>query len=398
MLQTKYKDSSKYLSPYIVKLALEARFSHEREKIEKWFQDVPESAQQDVLARLRSVSSKQHFGAYYELVTGEFFKKLGYSVEMSPAFGSDNPDLLVTGLNLEKPIVIEVATVFDDPEWEKEDRKLNVILDQLDMIRHYYFLGVTVKDTPIPENIDYDSLRNFVITWFDSFDPKVTEVIKTTQYDKDGLKLSLDLIPKSPRFRKKKGLIRGAHSLPARFISNQQLRNALKKKATKYNFVKEQGLPYIVALSLYDASADNQDVVDQLFGKRSLTISRDAEGHFVNQQQGRDSSGICKPNQNSRLTGVITIKSNWANYSSDNLLTQKFISSKLGILFQRQFPDIVTKPTMMHNFSLIQNPFATVQLKDQIMTGYPKFTKTEENTFGITYSWIDEQSDIPFDC
>lgn len=396
-LRGKYKSKSKYVTPYIVRLALDSRLSRERKKIERWFQDLPESIKPDIRARLRSEISQQHFGAYYELVTHEFFKKLGYSVEMHPSFGNEEPDLLVSGMNLDKPIVTEVATVFDDPEWEKEDRKLRELLNQLDNIKHLFFLGITVALTPVSDNIDYDSLRQFVTQWFDSFDPKVTEDIQTTSYDRDGLKLSLNLIPKKPKFRKKKGPIIGIHGLPARFISNQQMRNALKKKASKYKFVKEQGYPYIVALSLYSTHSDSNNVIDQLLGKHALTISRDAEGHLVNKQWGRDSSGICRYNQNTRLSGVVTIKSESAIYTSNNRLIQKFVNSRIGQSFQQRFPDIIDKPARVHRFSLIRNPYAAVPLNDDLMNGYPRFKKTGETTNSSTYSWVDEQSNLPFD-
>lgn len=394
-LRSKYKDKSKYVSPYIVSLTLDRRFSRERKKIEQWFKDLPESVKSDMLARLRSESSQQHFGAYYELVTRGFFQKLGYSVDMHPSFGNEEPDLLIAGKNFDNPIVIEVATVFDDPEWEKEDQKLREIIDQLGNIKHFFFLGITVESTPIPNNIDYNTLRQFVTQWFDSFDPKVTESIQKTSYSKNGLKLSLDLIPKKPKFSKRKGSIIGAYGLPVRWISNQQLRNALRKKASKYNFVKEQGYPYIVAASLYNTFSDNNNVVDQLLGKHALTISRDAEGHVVNKQWGRDSSGICKYNQNTRLSGVITIKSEGATYYPDIL--EGFIKSYFGNVLRRVLLKIFGKPTKVHHFSLIRNPYASVLLKDDFMKGYPQFTKTGESTNSLTYSWIDEQSVLFFD-
>lgn len=396
-LHNKYEGKSKYISSYIAKVALDPRLSGERKKIEKWFRDLPESVKPDILARIRSESSQQHFGAYYELVTGQFFKALGYSVEMHPRFGTEEPDLLISGKNMDKPVVVEVATVFDDPEWEKEDRKLREIVDQLDEVKHYFFLGTTVESTPIPEIIDYDYLRLFVTQWFDSFDPKVTEGVQKTQYDRDGLRLSLDLIPKKPKARKKRGSIIGAYGLPVRWISNKQLRNALRKKAGKYDFVKEQGLPYVVALSLYNTFSDNEDVIDQLFGKNVLTITRNQEGKVVSEQWARDSSGICKYNQNTRLSGVITIKSEGARTLHYHGLLRSLGSFKFGAFLLRKVFRPTRKPMRSHHFSLIHNPHAVVPLGSEIMRGYPQFTKTAENATSTTYSWIDEQPDLLVD-
>jgi hypothetical protein len=378
-------------------LSVESYFSQERKKIEKWFQDLPETVKSDMMARLQSENKQQHFGVYYELVTRDFFKKLGYSVEIHPRFGKEEPDLLISGMGLQKPIVIEVATVFDDPEWQKEDQKLSKLLSNLENIQHFYFLGIVVNSVPIPNNIDYNSLVQFVSDWFDRFDPRITEDIQEEKYVKDGLNLTLTLMPKKKSARKKKSPIIGSFSLPARWIGHQQLRNALKNKIKKYKFVKERRFPYLIAISLFETHSNNNNVVDQILGKNVLTIYRNAKGDVVKQQQHRDSSGICKHNQNTRLSGVITVKPKRIMYESDNWIMRHFITSKMGHLIQQRFPDIFEKYIRDHHFSLIHNPYCAITLNDNFMNGYPQFKKTEESVNSFTYSWVDTQTDLPLE-
>ena len=121
-LEQRYHSASKYTTPFIVRLALDPVLSNERAKIDEWFQTLPEDVKPDILGRLRDKSSHQHFGAY--------------SVTLHPKLKEGEPDLLVTGKNLEKPIIIEIATVFDTPDWEKEEQKFDLILEQLDKIEH----------------------------------------------------------------------------------------------------------------------------------------------------------------------------------------------------------------------------------------------------------------------
>ncbi len=372
-LRTKYESESKYSRPFIVPLALESRFSLERLKIEKWFDALPEDSKSDMLKRLRSETSQQHFGAYYELVMGQFFKNLGYLVDVHPCIRGSNPDLLIKSNILDKPIVVEVATVFDDPDWQKEEKNLRLIIKELSGIKHYFLLGLNVESTPIPEKVNYDSLGKFIMSWFDSFDPSVTNTAQETKCEIDGLKLSLSLFPKKPKFRKEKGSIIGSYGLPARFIGNDQLRNALKKKCNKYAFVKEEGYPYIVSLSLYSVYADNEDIVDILFGKTQVVIKRDKTGRTTAEYGQRGADGLCKPNRNTRLSGVIAIK------------TSGMLDSK-------------NKERRTHQMAFMRNPHAYIHLSDDFLSGYMQFKKTIDNGKSVIYDWVDKQSGLFFDC
>jgi hypothetical protein len=372
-LSVKYKSESEYSRPFIVPLALDSRFSLERVKIEKWFDALPEDSKSDMLKRLRSDTSQQHFGAYYELVTGQFFKSLGYLVDVHPCIRGSNPDLLIRGKNLNKPIVVEVATVFDDPDWQKEEKKLNLILKELSKIKHFFLLSLHVELAPIPEKIDYASLKQFIVSWFDSFDPNVTETTQETKYEINGLKLSLLLFPKKPEFRAEKGSIIGGHGLPARWVGHDQLRNALRKKIAKYTFVKEEHYPYIVALSLYETFSRNKDIVDILFGKTQWVVKLDKTGGVAAEHGQRGEDGLCKPNRSTRLSGVIAIKTTGA-------------------------PDSKGKIRRTHQVALIRNPHASIQLSDDFLNGYPQFKKTMDNGSSRTYDWVDGKSNLFFDC
>jgi len=82
---------------------------------------LPEEAKPDILSRLRSTNSRDYFGAYFELVLYQILIDMGFAVYFHPRIAEGKPDLLIKGKNLSKPTFIEVATVFDEPEWEKEE-------------------------------------------------------------------------------------------------------------------------------------------------------------------------------------------------------------------------------------------------------------------------------------
>ncbi len=376
-LARKYHYASKYTTPFIARLAVDPVLSRERNKVEEWFQTLPEDVKPDILGRLRSETSRQHFSAYYELALYEFFKSKGYSVSIHPKLEEGEPDLLVAGKALDKPIIVEVATVFDDPEWEKEQRKLDLILEQLNEIEHYFFVMVLVESEHIPEGVDYKRWKQFVTQWLDSFDPKISDESQETEYQADGLKLKLIMIPRKPVERKP---IVGSHMLPARFIGSIQLRRALGKKIKKYKGVKELGLPFIIALSLVDTPHDEEAIVQELFGKMQLTIKRKLNGEVV-EKSGRDFSGLVTPKpglggkaQNTRLSAVLEVKSKW--------------------LPPKEEDEGETRECF---FRLIHNPFASIPLGHEIFEDYPQLVPVAEDEEQIFLRWIGEKSGEAFD-
>jgi len=190
-LEQRYGTVYRYTTPFVARLALDPLLTRERAKIEEWFEALPEDVKPDILGRLRDKSSRQHFSAYYELVLYQFFKSIGYSVSIHPKLKEGEPDLLLTGKNLDKPIIIEIATVFDDPNWEREEQKFDLILERLDNIEHYFYILVSVESEHIPDRVNYKRLKKFVTDWLDSFDSKITRTTQETKYKADGLTLGL---------------------------------------------------------------------------------------------------------------------------------------------------------------------------------------------------------------
>ncbi len=375
-LERKYHYASKYTTPFIAKLALDPVLSRERNKMEDWFQTLPEDVKPDILGRLRNKSSHQHFSAYYELVLYEFFKGIGYSVTIHPKLEESEPDLLVTGKNVDKPIIIEVATVFDDPEWEKEEQKFDRLLEQLNKIEHYFFIMVSVETERIPERVDYERLKRFVTQWLDSFDPKITHAPQGTEYQADGLKLKLTMIPRKTPERKP---IVGSHMLPARFIGGIQLRRVLEKKINKYKGVKELGLPFIIALSLVDIPLDREDIIGELFGKMQLTIKRNLKGEVI-EKWGRNFSGLVTPKpglggktRNTGLSAVLEVKSKWLPSKEED-----------------------GEEVRKHFLRVIHNPFASIPLARRIFEDYPQLVPVEDEK-QIALQWIGENSEEAFD-
>jgi hypothetical protein len=378
-LEQQYGSASKYTTPFVARLVLDPVLARERTKIEEWFQTLPENAKPDIRGRLRDKNSHQHLGAYYELVLYQFFKSMGYSVTIHPRLPEGEPDLLVTGKNLEKPIIVEIATVFDDPDWQKEEQKLNLILEMLDSIEHYFFISVIVHSEHIPERVDYKKLKQFVTGWLDGFDPKITHTVEEIGYEANGLKLKLILIPKKTL---KKEPIVGGHMLPARFIGATQLRRMLGKKTNKYKSISELKMPFIIALNITNMPAGERGLLNELFVKPKFTIKINTNGKASGVEPAPDFSGLLTPKpglggkaQNTRLSAILNVVSKWPNREEADEPARR-----------------------IHYFRVIHNYWASNPLSHDVFKGYPQFVKISEDEKGISFDWIDKGTGKPFDC
>jgi hypothetical protein len=253
-----------------------------------------------------------------------------------------------------------------------------LILEQLDKIKHYFFVGVAVESEHIPERVDYKRLQQFVTQWLDGFDPKTTREFQETEYQSDGLKLKLTIIPRKTLERKP---IIGSHMLPARSIGGIQLRQVLEKKINKYKSIKELGIPFIIALALAGISLDEEAIIEELFGKMQLTIKRNQKGEVIETEAGRDFSGLLTPKpglggkaRNRRLSAVLEVKSKWVAKKEEN-----------------------EGGAREHFFRLIHNPFALVPLDRGILKDYPQLVPVAEDEKQISLQWIGEKSDKAFD-
>lgn len=366
----KYDYRKKYTAPFVSKLAFDPILKPEKDKIEEWFSRLPDAAKPEILGRLRSTNSHDHFSAYFELVLYAQLEDLGFSVDFHPKIAEGEPDLLVSGKNLIKPALIEVATVFDEPQLEKEEQKFNIILEKLNAIQHYYSVIVSNKSERIPDDVDYDKLTNFVESQLSSLYSRTISKPQEFEYVEGGLKLKLTA---SPNFHKSSTVL--SYGGQIRFFGTDQLRSAIEKKVSKYKSVKELGLSFIVALNLANVPAGEDGLLNVLFGDIVVRIQRNEKGEPINVKETRNFNGLFMPKpglggkaRNTRLSAILNIVSKWPEH-------------------------IVDEPTSrIHNFRLIHNPWALNPLGTEVYKDFPQYTVVSEDDLGITLDWIGDIS------
>jgi hypothetical protein len=365
-LGQRYDYRNKYTAPFIAKLALDPVLKPERDIIEVWFNRVPEEAKPDILTRLRSTNSRDHFGAYFELVLHQILIDMGFAVYFHPRVAEGNPDLLINGKGLTKRIIIEVATVFDEPNWEKEEQKFNIILEKLNAIEHYFSIIVSNESERIPADVDYEKLRYSIESQLDSLYSKAMSEPNEFEYREGELTLHVTAVPNLAR-----SPILLAHGGQARFAGTEQLRSAIEKKINKYKSMKELGLCFIVALNLANVPAGEQGLLSMLFGDQVVRIRRNLRGEPIDVKEGRNFKGLLTPKprlagkaRNRRLSAVLNIVSKWPERNMDEPVRR------------------------IHNIRIIHNPWALNPLNIEVFKGLPQFTVLSTNDTGITLGWI----------
>ena len=238
---------------------------------------------------------------------------------------------------------------------------------------------VSAHSEHIPEGVNYKKLNQFVRGWLDSFDPNITHTTHEIEYQADGLRLKLTLLPKKTP---KKATIVGGHMSPARFIGATQLRRMLRKKINKYKSIRELKMPFIIALNITNMPAGETGLLNELFGKLVVRIRRNKNGDVASVQEGRDFSGLLTPKpglggktQNTSLSAVLNVVSKWAEREEENKPVRR-----------------------VHFFHVIHNHWASNPLRHEVFEGYPKFVKISEHQTGISFGWVDEGTDKSFDC
>lgn len=113
----------------------------------------------------------------------------------------------------------------------------------------------------------------------------------------------------------------------------------------------------------------------------TFNIYRDQKGHVVNTKCKLSTNGLITPKpglggkaRNTRLSAVIDIKSKWLEQDQSALAKRAY------------------------SFSVIHNPYASAPLNIKFLKGYPQFMPVAEHDKSISMTWIDNDSQLTFNC
>lgn len=267
--------------------------------LENWFEHLPDAANADARARLRSRDEVQHQSAWFELFWHELLRCSGYGVEIHPAIAdvTTHPDFLLMRNGV--PQFYLEATLAMPPGDAAADRRLAELHDTLDRMNSPdYFLEFQYRGSP-EGNIRGRSLRERLERWLQQLNfEEISRLyqnqnygaVPTLTWPEQGLSVTFTPIPKGPQFRGQPGArpVGAVMPMEMRLLrTHDDIRIAVEGKATKYGALD---LPLVVAVNIMDDFCEDLDVWNALFGEEQLVAIRQVDG------QWRDEWGPRVPN------------------------------------------------------------------------------------------------------
>lgn len=347
----------------------EEEMFHMRHFIEKWFQRLPEKEKADIYSRLRSLNDKNldHQSAFWELLLHQFSIEEGWAVTKNPIVENGlTPDFYIqTKENFE--LYLEVYSLGrGDEEWEYNEKESQV-LRTLDSIETDFSLSINFRK-PFDEKVDYESIRKETESWLASLPREKGEpLLKIENY---GVHMTVTALYYGEASRK--GRV-GGWGGPGGTINHPtaKLKDRIADKLNKYKFVKRDGKPFVLAITVDDIF-DAPTAIDwTLYGFDVISFPINdpaAEAKFH-----KDNSGFITPNpgqfgkpENTRLSAVMFCQKKWDN------------------------------DQMMYDMRLYHNPWAANPIPEEIFSKLPQFIDTREKEGFVTLRWKNEGKVIYF--
>lgn len=283
-----------------------------RETLNKWFDNYPDPEKKELKTRFLSSFSS----AFYELFLHELFIKQGYTLEPHPKIPgtTKRPDFLVSGHGLEFYLEAKESTDKTDSEKSMENR-INSLYDQINKTKSpNFFLKINeliIKSKGQPSG---NKIISFLEKELLKFDPEILskrisekgfDQLDEITYDDNHIKLSISLIPKSPKIRGKDG-IRPIGIYPFLSLwggSDNSIKSAIEKKATRYGVLNK---PYLICVnSTSERITDDFDVMNALFGSLQVTFSMDSNNR--NERYTRAFDGVFFNSKGPKFTRVSAV-------------------------------------------------------------------------------------------
>lgn len=290
-----------------------------RTTLDTWFQRIPESAKTELRARFRSPTASQHQSAFFELYLHELLCCSGFSVTLHPNVPGDvrtHPDFLV--LQNDIPcFYLEATLALPSGNETAANARIAQVYDTLNAMESpNFFLGIRLRGAPAtpPHGA---RLRRDLTRWLSGLDPDVLrhtleaahwDGLPSYEWSHDGWDLSFLPIAKSPSLRGQPGVRPIGVRIPAVRLLNSHaaMKTAICNKATRYG---DLDLPFVVAVNVIDIFADDDDIMNALFGEENVTGTPHPDG-IIDLTPGRNGNGAWfgpQGPQNTRVSAAFVL-------------------------------------------------------------------------------------------
>jgi len=261
----------------------------EVERLERWYRELQSNEKEELKIRLRSLSLRDFYSAYYELMTARIALKIkASSVEHAAPLGNLRPDLKIA-FPAGAQHIWEVATAFQPRERAFDDDRAHELARTLsEMFEHTW--GVVLSATKFGTGgISLKKARPIITRWLERLDRGGDRHLALRRSVID---CEMHLNAYRLRDRVKPALIIvGLMGQGGKLDASERIRSVLRKKTRKYASLKELGLPlsvfvyegdwlHISPWSVEGAIWGKQQVIFKL-GEKELLPAVDDGGLFL---------------------------------------------------------------------------------------------------------------------
>ncbi len=274
-------------------------------RLEQWYRELESEEKLQLKQRLRSLSPREFWSAYFELMTSRIARSLGATrIKHAPALHGKHPDLSVAFPSNEKHIW-EVAAAFQTSDREADDDKAHALANWLNQnFRHTWSIIVNAEKF-LPCGLSVKRARPVIQAWLDQLEhggPK--ELVLEPPIISCDLTLTAYASPD----RDQPGLIvQGLMGQGGNVTATTRLRDVIRKKIKKYAAVKEGAIPLVIFVYEGDFGHISRNSLEwALWGQLQAILSSNRNeatpavatgGLFMPGPDGRS--------QNTRLSAVV---------------------------------------------------------------------------------------------
>jgi len=279
----------------------------EIERLEAWYRTLNSGAKTDLKHRLRSLSFRDFWSAYYELMTAQIALGLrATSVRHAPLLKGKRPDFRLK-FSPGSRHIWEVAAAYQTLERESDDYKAHELANWLNRTFQHRWSVLVDAEQFGHGGVSYSAAKPKIQAWLNRLEhggPRLLELRQPV------INCQLRLTASSSQLRDEPGpIVRALMGQGGNLTATERLRNALRKKVKKYSVAKNMNIPLVVFL--YEGNfghISREDVEWALFGQWHISIP---SGRL-----GVDPGGLFMPapngnSQNTRLSAVVYCRREW---------------------------------------------------------------------------------------
>ncbi|MCL5410457.1 MAG: hypothetical protein M1324_01230 [Patescibacteria group bacterium] len=348
----------RYSNPWVVATCKNDEYT--RTHVEKWFENLPRRVKPDFFARLRSKKDGDFLSAFHELLFHQYCLEENWKVTKDKLINNTTPDLYIDDKKGNK-FYIEVLVLQKSNEDKKKDELFNKLLRSLDKIETQYLLSVHLKgnvtdSTNIPKVVETISNWLSPLTVEEKADLEINDFGfsgEITARPRNDIPMTGNMFSWSPPG--------GSFSFPT-----ERIKNELRKKIRKYNFLKDMGIPLIIAVCSDDRPLISHESLDwTLYGR--MVVTWEINNPKSETKISRDNSGFATPNpglmwetRNKGMSAVIFCSRHWE------------------------------EKRVLYDMRVYHNPWAINKLSDELFKKMPQFAEVKIDPKFITLKWIND--------